>query len=190
VAVASPGGDAECFTRGDHRGLEGADQGTDEEPSVREGDDRVGDELTGPVIGGLATPLHAHDLDAPAGQLRGRREHVRLVGMLAERQDRGVLQQKQPIADLAVCAGGGQSFLEIPGLAVRHAAEPLDVEGCAGGVGLGRADERGGVHRFTIAGSSLRLDSGLLTPPSHPLDPTVEEALDAFIERRRAELTA
>ena len=76
---------------------------------------------------------------------------MRLVGVLAERQHRGMLEEEQPVADLAIGSGSRQAFLEVPRLPIRNATEPALLDSLDGNVIVERRNERGGLHRRTIA---------------------------------------
>jgi hypothetical protein len=61
--------DAERGARVDHRGLERANQGAKEEAPSRQGEDRIRDQLAGPVVGHLPAPLDLDHLDPTLSQL-------------------------------------------------------------------------------------------------------------------------
>src|SRR5688572_6875234 len=85
---------------------------------------------------------------------------MRLVGVLAEGQDRGVLEEEQLVADPAVGAGRGKTFLELPRLPVWNTAKPSNTERrVRRGVCRERGVDRGAVHRATIAGGPFRIAS-------------------------------
>ena len=157
VAVTSSCLDAECRTRPAHRGLEGADVGTEQERPVGEPEDRVRDELAGAVVRDLAAALDAQQLDAAGFEVGRRGEHVRRLGLASEREHRRVLQEEQLVPDAALGAGGREALLEVPRVAVRDAAEPVDGDG-SGGVGRAvqrlhrRGRDRTLLHGRTIAG--------------------------------------
>ena len=54
----------------------------------------------------------------------GRGQNVAVLGVAAEGQDGGMLDQQQPIADQAVRAARGELLLKRPGLAIRNPPEP------------------------------------------------------------------
>ena len=58
-----------------------------------DGENRVGDELTGPVIRRRAAALGRHDLDAQVGQLLERRFEVGGFAVLASVRDDAVMLQ-------------------------------------------------------------------------------------------------
>ena len=66
-------------------------------------DDRIADELPGPVIGDVAAAAGLEDLDALRLERFGGRDDVRAIvtGLHAERDDRRVLEQQQLIGDRA-----------------------------------------------------------------------------------------
>ena len=104
------------------RALERA--GRSRRPRSRQPDDRVGDELARAVVRDLAAALDPDDLDAAACELVGTGEDVAVLGVAAEGQDRGMLEEQQPIADQAVGASRGELLLERPRLAIRDPPEP------------------------------------------------------------------
>ena len=74
MAVAPPGLDAERGAGRDQRRLERPDERPDQQAARRQGDDRIGDQLAGPVVGHLSAALDPDDLDAaPARSSRRRR---------------------------------------------------------------------------------------------------------------------
>ena len=160
VAVAPARGHAERRARLGHRRLERPHERPEQEAAVGEAEDRVRDELAGPVVGDLAAALDADDLDPAPAQLRGIGEDVALVGVAAERQDRRMLEQEQAITDRAVGAPPGELLLERPRLAVRDPPQPgrPDDPRPGGAVPRGRG-HRVGLHAPTIAGNGL--------PPVH-----------------------
>ena len=89
--------DAEAGERVDQRGFEPADVRDDVGRAVaplRQRDDRVADELAGPVVRDVAAAVGVHELRADA---RRRHEHVRGIGARAERVDVRVLEQQQVV---------------------------------------------------------------------------------------------
>ena len=143
MALPATRGDAERGARVGERGLERADVRPEQQAAVRETQDRVRDELAGPVVGHLATALHAQHLDPAGGELRRGREHVGVVRLATQRQHRGVLEQQQLVVDPAVRPGRREALLQVPGLAIGDPAQPARFD-------------RLGLHGGTIAGTSLR----------------------------------
>jgi hypothetical protein len=80
-------------------------------------DDRVPDQLAGPVVGDVAAPV---GLDQVGPDRRRRHEHVGQVGPHAERVDVRVLEQQQPL----VVPGPMEGALELGRLPVRNSTEP------------------------------------------------------------------
>ena len=78
---------------------------------------RIADELSRPVVGGLASTVGLHDLDL--GALRD--VELALVRPAPEGDDGRVLEQDHGVRDLVLDHSGGQRALELPGLEVRHA---------------------------------------------------------------------
>ena len=93
MTLAPVGRDAEIPARVDQRALQDANEWPEEDAATAEGDDRVGHELAGAVVGHFPAPLDPDELDAARGQLGRRRPDVRLVGLPAERQDRRMLEE-------------------------------------------------------------------------------------------------
>ena len=71
MAVTAGRLDAERGTGRHERRLQGPDQRPQHEPARRDGHDRIRHQLTGPVIGHLATALHSMDTDPASGELVG-----------------------------------------------------------------------------------------------------------------------
>ena len=122
------------------RRLERADVRPEQQAAVREAQDRVRDQLAGPVVGDLAAALHAQHLDPAGGELVGGREHVGVVRLATQRQHRGVLEEQQLVVDPAVRAGRREALLQVPGLAIGDPAQPARFD-------------RLGLHGGTIAGT-------------------------------------
>ena len=97
-------------------------------------EDRVSDELAGAVVGHVAAPVDAVEVDAAAGALVGVEHQVGLVGATPQRVDAGMLEQQQHVADLAGLATGGEVSLPVPGRQVGHGPGPYHRDR---GVGLG-----------------------------------------------------
>ena len=104
VALPSRRGHPERRAGLDQRCLERPDEGAKEQPAVGELDDRVRDELAGPVVGHLASALDADELDAAGIEQRRRGEDVSVVGAPAKREDGRVLEQQEPVADAVLGA--------------------------------------------------------------------------------------
>ena len=139
MAVAPTGGDAERRAGVDQRRLERADERPQEQPPLVQAHDRIGDQLARPVVGDLAATLDALDLDAARASSLGRREDVRRVGVPPERQDGGMLEQQQLVADPTGRALVDEPLLEGLGVAVGDPPEPARLERRAptGAVGEG-----------------------------------------------------
>ena len=108
--------------------LERPDQGTDEQAAPAQGQDRIGDQLARAVIGDLAAALDPDDLDPPPGEQVGLRPDERLVGMAAEGQDGGVLEEQELVGDRPGDPRVDELALQRPGGAVVDPAEPVDVD--------------------------------------------------------------
>jgi len=170
VAVAPLGGDTEGGARFDHRRFERPDERPEEKASSREGKDRIGDQLTGAVVGDLAAPLDAENLNPAAFELGGRGQDVGWVGLPAEGQDGRVLDEQEAVADPTVRTLAGNPLLERPGLAIGHPTEPDRLERAHLGLVDRRAgwldgggDRRDGFHVGTIAGKASQ-PVGALNP--------------------------
>ena len=94
-------------------------------------DDRVADDLAGPVIGDVAAAPGLEHLDAARGQVVVGRENVRpaAVAAHAEREDGRMLDQQQQIADRAGAPLLDERALQRERVGVRHQAEAPDLEG-------------------------------------------------------------
>ncbi len=95
--VDAPGRDAEVGERADEDLLELAhvsDDVADPGAGSGDGDDRVADQLAGPVVGDVAAPVGLHQPRADRG--RGD-EHVGRVGAGAEGEDVVVLEQQESV---------------------------------------------------------------------------------------------
>ena len=84
-------------------------------------EDRIADELAGPVVGDVAAAVGLHELGADR---LGVDQHVLGLGPHAERVDVRVLEQQQVVARSARAEGALQSV----GVPVADAPEPADVE--------------------------------------------------------------
>ena len=156
MAVAPGGLDAERRAGRDEGGLERPDERAQQEATLGQRDDRIGDQLAGSVIGHLATTLDPMDLDPAGRELAGRREDVRRVRVAAQGQDRWVLEQQELIGDGAGRALGDESLLQVMSGGVVRATEPACLESASAGADgrLGRG-EQAGLHEVTIAGHPL-----------------------------------
>ena len=168
VAGADPGGDPLGRTRFDHGRFERPHEGAYEDPAVVQLHDRVGHELPGAVVGHLTAALDADDLDAAARELGRRGEDVARVGLPPEGQDGRMLDEQEPVADLASRPRVRELPLERPDRPVVRASEPHDferpcfgfVDRAKGRAWLGRCVM---IHRGTIAGrprAAVRRGSG------------------------------
>src|SRR5262249_18519747 len=118
VAVASNRLDTEPGARLDHGRLEGRDQRADEQAAIAEAEDRGSDQLAGPVGRHLAAALDPDDLDAASGKLPWRGEDMARIRLPAEGQHGIVLEEQEPVADLARRTLPDELLLELPGLPV------------------------------------------------------------------------
>ena len=107
----------------DFDGGERADQRLFEVPAVTldvlpvagQVEDRVADELPGPVVRGLAAAVCLEDLDLGAvGDVE-----LALLGSPPQRDHRGMLEEQDRVRDRALRDGGRERALQVPGLAVR-----------------------------------------------------------------------
>jgi hypothetical protein len=119
--------------RGDPKGADGPDQGflevtavaLDVPPVPVQIEDRVADELPGPVVRRLAAAIGLDDVDVGSGR------HVQLVvsGPPAEGDHRRMLDQDHRVGDRALGNRAGQRALQLPRLAVRDRPEVEEVSG-------------------------------------------------------------
>ena len=154
MSVATAGLDAERPARVDHRALERAHQRPYEQAPTAQADDRVGHQLARAVVGHLAAPFDADDVDPARCERLGRGEDMRRIRGAAEREHGRVLEQQQLVADPVVGARSGQPLLQRPGPFVGDPAEPVHLEAPRNdprGARLHRRHQRG-VHRRTITG--------------------------------------
>ncbi len=96
VLGVAPGRDSPVGAGPDHRLLERGH----ELPDVRlrrEVHHRVGHDLAGPVVGDVPSPVGLVDLEALEGKPLRRGHHVRAIGSPAQRQDRRVLEEEEPV---------------------------------------------------------------------------------------------
>ena len=117
---ARSGLDTEIGERGDEHRLEPAHVRDDVALAgapLGERDDRVADELPGPVVGDVAAAVGPHELGA---HRLGRHEHVGEIGARPERVHVRVLLQEQVVVGRARV----QPALQRLGLAVRHPPQP------------------------------------------------------------------
>ena len=147
MAVAPAGRHAVRGAGRDERGLQGAHEGTQQESSIVETDDRVGHELTRPVVRHLAPALDALDGDAAGRQLVLGGEDVGWIRAAAEGQDRRMFEEEELVTDPFRRARVDEAALESMGLGIPDPPEPARVQRHAGV----RSDE-GGLHGRTIAG--------------------------------------
>ena len=124
------------------------------------------------MVRDFAATLDPDQLDTPRRKLLRRGQDMLRVGIAAERQDGGMLEQEQPVADPAVGALAGKASLERPRLPIRDSAEPLRVErfGTVGGT-CGLSVDRGGLHVGTIAGRARRAVGGTVPGRAASDDP-------------------
>ena len=90
--------------------------------------DGVRHELTRAVVGDLAASLDALDRDASRRELVGGGQDVGRVGVPAEGQDGGMLQEQELVPDATRRALVDEPFLEGVRLAIVDAAEPAGVD--------------------------------------------------------------
>ena len=119
-ANAPPRLHAEGPRRADHRLLEATDVTRHAEPEAVQIDDRVADDLPGPVVRGLPAALGPVDLDAAARELLVGRDHARRRRVAAERDHRRVLEQEQRVLDRARLHRRDGVELQRARLFVRH----------------------------------------------------------------------
>ena len=99
-------------------------------------EDRVADELSGPVVGRLAAAIRLDDLDVGAV----RDVELAFLGPASQGDDRRVLEEEDRVGDRSPRDGRGEGALEVPRLEVGHRAE---------------------VHEVGAAGHAVRLARGL-----------------------------
>ena len=112
--------------------------GRDGARSERDVEDRIADELAGPVVGDVAAAVGLHELRADR---LGVRQHVLGLGSHAERVDVRVLQEEQVFAPTAFAEGALQNV----GVPVPDPPEPADVE-----LSAGRAQSSAAQSRVSI----------------------------------------
>ncbi len=120
-------------------------------------DDRIRHQLARTVIGDLASALGALDRDAASGQLRIGGEDVRGIGLAAQGQHGGMLEEQQLVPDHVIGALVDEAPLEPVRFGVVDPAEPSSVQRrrAAGQVPGGRIRpgfDQGRLHPRTIAG--------------------------------------
>ena len=156
-----PAGDAVGGAGRDEGRLEGAHERPDHQAALAERDDRVGDELARAVVGHLAAALDADDLDAARGEVGRVGPDMRGVRRPTEGQDRGVLEEEQPVADPTVRTLGHESLLEGERLAVLDPPQPRrDDRPRLGGRPAPLGGQRFDRHVRTIAGPAHRAVAG------------------------------
>jgi len=85
------------------------------------------------VIRDLATPLDADELDPAALEVGRGSAHMRVVGVLAEGQDRRMLEQQELVRDRIVRPLIREAMLEVPRFAIGDPAKPASVQPIIGG---------------------------------------------------------
>lgn len=75
-------------------------------------EDGVADDLARAVKGDVSAAVAFEKLDAALLQQIGRADHIRSLGVAAERDNRRVLEQKEDVADLVVFAEGDELLLQ------------------------------------------------------------------------------
>ena len=104
-------------------------------------DDRINDQLSGPVIGHIAAAPRLEQLDAELAPPSLVRQHVLRMRRCAESDDVRVLQQQQLVRDGPGAPLPHQALLQPQRVAVRDEAEPPDLvdpdeRGQVGGCGI------------------------------------------------------
>jgi hypothetical protein len=86
-------------------------------------EDRVRDQLSGPVKCNVATAIAFEDLNATLGKQFGRGQNVSSLRVATQRDDCGMLEKQNDIADAAVFAKRDQLFLQAETRGVINGAE-------------------------------------------------------------------
>ena len=157
MAVASGGGHARGGARLDQGGLERPDEGSDQQAAVVQSDDRIRHQLARTVIGDLPAALGPLDDDATGSELPIGGEDVRGIGLAAEGQNGGMLEEEQLVPDRAGGALVDEVLLEPVRLGVVDPAEPSSVQrrratGWVPGGRIRPGFDQGRLHPRTIAG--------------------------------------
>ena len=93
-------------------------------------DDRIADDLTGPVICNVAAAAGFVHLDTARSQRLGRRENMRsaAAGARTERQHVRMLEEQQQVVDAARPPVVGERTLQRQRVAIRDEPEPAHIE--------------------------------------------------------------
>jgi len=86
-------------------------------------EDRVADDLAGAVEGHVAAAVAFEQFDAALFQKLGRRDHVRALCVAAQRDDWGVFEQEEDVADLFFFAQSHELLLQAQAGGVIDGAE-------------------------------------------------------------------
>jgi hypothetical protein len=129
-----------------HGQLQCAHERPQQDRTLTQPHDRICHQLARPVIGDLAAALHADDVDATTGELVSRADDVLIPGMPTQRQHRFVFHEQERVGDLALGPCRVPGTLHVPGWAVVHPSEPLDLQ----------VHEREGSTQQTASACALR----------------------------------
>ncbi len=91
-------------------------------------DDWVADELARAMVGYVSTTIDLVDLYASMGEVLVRSKNVGARGVTAESEHRGMLKEKQRVADAPLFASFDDTPLNLKRLWVRDAAETEEVD--------------------------------------------------------------
>jgi len=86
-------------------------------------EDRIADDLAGPVIGDVAAASGLDDVESPRPERLRRQEEVLHSRVAPEREDRIVLEEKEGVGDAAGLPLRDEARLQVEPLRVRHAPE-------------------------------------------------------------------
>src|SRR2546423_13172973 len=116
--------DSQLLEIRDQRRLDPRDVVTDRDAQPRKVEDRVADQLAGPVAGGLAAAIHPDHVDSARPALVLVPQNVLWARGLAHREDVRALEQQQRVVLAALTHPGHHGGLEIPDLSVAGATQP------------------------------------------------------------------
>ncbi len=124
VAVAPAGRHPVRRTGRAEGGLQRPDERPDHQAAIGQRHDRIGHQLAWPVVGDLATALHADDLDGSVRERGLVGQDVAGVRVPTERQHGRMLEQEESVADATLGAFGDESLLQGKRLVVVDPPEP------------------------------------------------------------------
>src|SRR6266550_4237617 len=118
------GSDSQLVEVCDQRRFEARDVVADRDAQSGQVEDRVADQLAGPVIRGLAAANHPDHVDSARPALVVIPQNMLLTRGLAHREDVRVLEQQQRVVLAALTHPRHHCGLEVPGLSVPGATQP------------------------------------------------------------------